>query len=653
MKIFKRTIITVMILAVALFGAGNWSSDAKVAAMAVDELNEADELDVVQDRYTTSRAGNSTDVEQREELREEFHQTYPLAANGRVSLENLNGAARITVWDRNEVQVNAIKRAYRQDRLNEAKVEVSSTSDAIRIETTYPRHNMDFTNQEKGRYYNPATVEYSLMVPRQARLESIDMVNGSLDIDGVEGDVNASTVNGALTVRGLKGEAKLNTVNGELQAVFAQLDPMKTLSLGSVNGNVVMIIPSDSNAVVRAETINGSIGNDFGLETEDGEYVGHSLYGQIGSGGPRIKLGNVSGGIHIKRAQDGRTLSGSTNLLSQKDKDKEKYKNTEKNVYSEEELKKIQEESRQIADEVRKGIDTEKIQQDVQREVQRALRESEREIQRAQREVQRETRREIREQMHSEGRGAGRGAGRRRGEGGGSRVSEQESKSFQVSGMAHVNVVTYDGSITVHGWDKAEVKYTATKSGRDEQEVKAVHIEAEQQGSEVSIIAKSEEGQGSASLEVFVPRNASVHASSDDGSLTLQGVSGELTLRTDDGSVEVSDSKGQLQANTGDGSIQVSNFEGQADARTGDGSISLDGRFTSLNATTGDGSISLSVASDSNFTVETNTEEISNEGLAISEDIAPSKRAKRWKIGRGGNIFVLGTGDGKIVLRPR
>jgi DUF4097 and DUF4098 domain-containing protein YvlB len=435
-------------------------------------------------------------------------------------------------------------------------------------------------------------------------------------------------------------------VNGELEAVFAQLDPTKTLSLGSVNGNVVMIIPSDSNAVVRAETLSGSISNDFGLDTQDGEYVGHSLYGQIGSGGPRIKLGNVNGGINVKHAQDGRRVSGSTSLLSQKDKDKEKYKN--KGILSEEEQKRIQEDSRRIADEVRKEIDSEKIQRDVQREVQRSLRDSEREIQRAQREVQRETQRQIREQLRGEGRATSRG------EGYGRRFNVQETKSFPVAGMARVNIATYDGNVAVHGWDRAEVKYIATKSGGDEQEVKAVRIEAEQQGSEVSIIATTDEvRQGSASFEVFVPRNASVHVSSDDGTLSLQGVSGELTLRTDDGSVEVSDSQGQLRANTGDGSIHVSNFDGQADARTGDGSISLDGRFTSLNARTGDGSISLSVAPDSNFTIETNTEEISNEGLTISEDIAPSKRAKRWKVGRGGNIFVLGTGDGKIVLRPR
>jgi len=60
----------------------------------------------------------------------------------------------------------------------------------------------------------------------------------------------------------------------------------------------------------------------------------------------------------------------------------------------------------------------------------------------------------------------------------------------------------------------------------------------------------------------------------------------------------------------------------------------------------------LSVPADSNFTIETNADEISNEGLTVSEDIAPSKRVKRWKVGRGGNLFVLSTGEGKIVLRP-
>ena len=100
--------------------------------------------------------------------------------------------------------------------------------------------------------------------------------------------------------------------------------------------------------------------------------------------------------------------------------------------------------------------------------------------------------------------------------------------------------------------------------------------------------------------------------------------------------------------------IRVIKFEGQVDARTGDGEIALDGNFNSLSARTGDGQISLTVPAGSSFTIETNApDEINNEGFNVAEDITPSPRVKRWRIGNGGKIFILKTGEGKILLRPR
>ncbi len=59
----------------------------------------------------------------RPELTEEFHQSYPLTAGGRVSLSNLNGKVRVTAWDRNEVRVDAVGRGSHrhQDRVSEAR----------------------------------------------------------------------------------------------------------------------------------------------------------------------------------------------------------------------------------------------------------------------------------------------------------------------------------------------------------------------------------------------------------------------------------------------------------------------------------------------------------------------------------------------------
>jgi DUF4097 and DUF4098 domain-containing protein YvlB len=218
-----------------------------------------------------------------------------------------------------------------------------------------------------------------------------------------------------------------------------------------------------------------------------------------------------------------------------------------------------------------------------------------------------------------------------------------------------VNISTFDGEVIVRGWDKSEVQYKATSRAENEEALKQLDILTEQNGQMITISARNEyDRHASVAFEVFVPRQTTLHVSSGDGSVSLDGVSGEISLRSGDGAIEVSNSGGQLQVNTGDGTIQISKFDGQVDARTGDGAIALDGIFKALSARTGDGEISLTVPAGSSFTIETNLpDEISNEGFTVSEDITRSPRLKRWKIGNGGQIFVLRTGDGRILLRPR
>jgi DUF4097 and DUF4098 domain-containing protein YvlB len=234
-----------------------------------------------------------------DELSEEFHQTYPLTATGRVSIANINGDVHISAWDRNEVKVDAVKRAYRPERLSEVTIDVTNTSDSVLIKTKYPDRNLNFDN--RTRENNPASVEYTLTIPRTARLDGAELVNGSLDLEGVQGDVHASLVNGEVKAGGLGGEVKISTVNGGIEANVARLEDAKGVTLNSVNGPIVLVVPSGANAQVKASTVHGAITNDFGLTVDDGQFVGHNLSGQIGTGGPRVRLNNVNGSIAIKR----------------------------------------------------------------------------------------------------------------------------------------------------------------------------------------------------------------------------------------------------------------------------------------------------------------------------------------------------------------
>ena len=635
---FNKLLIAVVLLTIALVTYGATAA----VATGQDDLQQ-DGLPQVRPVPQVPNV-ESTGGEQPEQVTEEFHQTYPLSATGRVNLGNINGGVKIKVWDRAAVQVDAVKKAYRRDRLSEAKIDVTSTEENIRIRTEYPDQNQNFRGGE-GRYNNPATVEYVLTVPRKATLESIELINGSLDIDGVEGNVKASSINGPVTARGLMGEARLSTVNGPLQATFTQLDETKPISMGSVNGNVTVVIPSNANASLRASTVHGSITNDFGIQVKHGEYVGHNLDAQIGNGGPRVKLTNVNGTISITRAQDGGALSPVTSIArTGKTRDEIMREDLARDVeMTTAELTLQKMESARIARETRQ------VQREAQRQVDAELRKAQREIEQAQRELQRQHRDQIRVQPRVL-------INRNRTNNSDwNKFTNQESKSFAVTGSPRVTITTFDGPVTVRGWDQSEVRYTATKRAHDEESLKQISIKTEQQGQTISINAINENAHsGSVSLEVHVPRNSSLHVTSDDGPLTLDGVSGNITLRSGDGPISVSNSGGQLHVITGDGPIQIGKFDGQVEARTGDGPIALDGNFNALSARTGDGEISLTVPAGSSFTIETNASEgISNEGFDVAEDVTPSPRVKRWRVGNGGRVFVLRTGEGRVLLRPR
>jgi DUF4097 and DUF4098 domain-containing protein YvlB len=223
------------------------------------------------------------------EVTQEFHKTVPLTANGRVSVDNINGNVEITGWSRNEVQIDALKTASDQQKLDNMRIEVNAGSSSVEIKTRLPEH---------GTNNNPGSVRYTLHVPQSARIDKVDLVNGGLTVQKVSGEINANLVNGKLRASDLAGEADLATVNGSIDATYDSLKNVSRIKLSSVNGSVNLTLPQSPNADVDASVVNGSISTDFPL-TVKGRFVGKSMSGTLGSGGVHIELNNVNGSIHI------------------------------------------------------------------------------------------------------------------------------------------------------------------------------------------------------------------------------------------------------------------------------------------------------------------------------------------------------------------
>jgi DUF4097 and DUF4098 domain-containing protein YvlB len=229
---------------------------------------------------------------------QESNQTYALSARGRVSLENVNGDVHIRAWDRNEVRIAAVKTASSQGLLREARVIVESSPESITIRA----------RGAEGSNTDPGTVEFTVDVPRTARLDEIRLINGTLDIEGVTGEVRASSVNGAVRACKIAGDARLSTVNGKVEATFDRLSDARTISMNSVNGSITLSIPFDAGAEFNARNITGGIDNDFGIPVSQDRSVGSKLHGIRKGGGTYINLNNINGTICIMPVAHGRRV---------------------------------------------------------------------------------------------------------------------------------------------------------------------------------------------------------------------------------------------------------------------------------------------------------------------------------------------------------
>jgi DUF4097 and DUF4098 domain-containing protein YvlB len=226
------------------------------------------------------------------EVREEFHKTVAMDANGNFSLKNLNGGITISAWDKNEVQIDAVKTASSDEKLRAARINVAGSGHSVDVQTKYPEH----TNN------NPASVEYTIHLPRGARLFGVETVNGNIHIDGPRGRIKAGTVNGKVEVWNAADELDLNSVNGEVKASLRN-PGQKSVKLIVVNGSVSIALPSSTNARVKASTVHGDIHSDLPLKVDKPQYgPGASMDSTLGSGGATIELESVNGSIYLHKS---------------------------------------------------------------------------------------------------------------------------------------------------------------------------------------------------------------------------------------------------------------------------------------------------------------------------------------------------------------
>ncbi len=224
----------------------------------------------------------------------EENYSFPLSDGGNLSVSNVNGSITITGGSGKTVEIRATKKADTAKHLEGIKIKISHTVDSIDIETDLPDSNHWFSHDD-------GEVIYVITVPAGTDLDSIETVNGTVKISAVKGEVTAESVNGDLDLSDLADDAKMSTVNGRIRAVFAECKGRQKVKAETVNGSVVLLLPTDTDAAFSVDTLNGHIdADDFGLDADKG-FVGSDLDGKVGGGSASISVDTVNGSVKINR----------------------------------------------------------------------------------------------------------------------------------------------------------------------------------------------------------------------------------------------------------------------------------------------------------------------------------------------------------------
>lgn len=136
----------------------------------------------------------------------------------------------------------------------------------------------------------------------------LEAVRGRVDISSGAGNVEVGRVDGALAVetgagniklRDVRGRLRVNTGAGNISATITE-QPDAASSLESGAGNVAVYLSDRVRAEVRASTGVGSASTDFPLTVNEG-WMGTTIEGGIGEGGPPLRLSAGMGNVTIKR----------------------------------------------------------------------------------------------------------------------------------------------------------------------------------------------------------------------------------------------------------------------------------------------------------------------------------------------------------------
>ena len=239
---------------------------------------------------------------------EYFNEEYDANENTIITVSTINGQIEISVWDGDNVSLNAVKKSsFGKEELDNIEINVIENENQIEIEAKYI-----------GQRSTTPSVDMNIKVPRNVTVDSAITSNGAIQISGIKGDVITTTSNGAILIDDVDGYVTATTSNGRIEirgttgvkdlrssnlGIEAEVFNFKeNISISTSNGGITVYINSSLNADIDMTTSNGQISiNGVTLDLTISEEK-HKA-GKLGDGGNALDIQTSNGNINLRKLE--------------------------------------------------------------------------------------------------------------------------------------------------------------------------------------------------------------------------------------------------------------------------------------------------------------------------------------------------------------
>jgi DUF4097 and DUF4098 domain-containing protein YvlB len=264
-------------------------------------------------------------------------QELPTASIDSISIANINGNITIKTGPKKSLFVRTITRAKNQEYLDNIHVTIDSSKN----------NHLAITTKNTNKKF-AGSVEYELIVPTSLNIAlsitgsgdafikdvhgAIDVVtNDNITITNTKKLVSAQTLKkGSISVTNSLGPVKVQShygniygeniahsfdgysTTGKVNVTYKKLPPASSVNLKTTSGNIMLALPTDTNAEIRGHTAQGTLVSDLyitlkpyvtQLNSATWNRFKKEVDGILGSGEAIIAVQSTKGNVKIIEAQ--------------------------------------------------------------------------------------------------------------------------------------------------------------------------------------------------------------------------------------------------------------------------------------------------------------------------------------------------------------